>query len=70
MFDAIVLNMLCKCNGCKAGLRVMVGGVGGWGGGGVRVGFVFAPGTLRHANFIPQVVLIKHFYVMLASRQL
>jgi hypothetical protein len=55
MFDAIVLNMLCKCNGCPPG---------------PRVGFVFAPGTLRHANFIPQVVLIKHFYVMLASRQL
>jgi hypothetical protein len=31
MFDAIVLNVLRKCNGCKAGLSVMVEGVGGAG---------------------------------------
>jgi hypothetical protein len=33
MFDAIMLNVLRKCNGCEAGLRVMVGGVGGGAGG-------------------------------------
>jgi hypothetical protein len=53
MFDAILLNVLRKCNGCKAGLCVMVGGVG------VRVAFVFVLGTLRLRNFIPQIVLIK-----------
>jgi hypothetical protein len=39
MFDAIVLNVLHKCNGCKEGLSVLVEGVGsaGW--------FVLAPGT-------------------------
>jgi hypothetical protein len=31
MFDAIVLNVLRKCNGCKVGLCVMVGEVGGAG---------------------------------------
>jgi hypothetical protein len=31
MFDAILLNVLRKCNGCEAGLCVMVGGVEGAG---------------------------------------
>jgi hypothetical protein len=48
MFDAIVLNVLRKCNGCKAGLCVMVEGVGG------RVGFVLAPGT-----FATEIIFLK-----------
>jgi hypothetical protein len=36
----------------------------------VRVGFVFAPGTLRRGNFIPQVVLIKQSHVMSAGSRL
>jgi hypothetical protein len=31
IFDAILLNVLWKCNGCEAGFYVMVGGVGGGG---------------------------------------
>ena len=57
MFDAILLNVLHKYNGCEAWLYVMVGG--GEEGVGGQVGFVFAPGTLGCGTFIPQIVLIK-----------
>jgi hypothetical protein len=53
MFDAIVLNVLRKCNGCKAGLSVLVEGVGsaGW----LRP----CSRDFRHGNFIPEVVVMK-----------
>jgi hypothetical protein len=51
MFDAIVRNVLRQCNGCKAGLCVMVEGVGGWG---VRIGFILTPGT-----FAAEILFLK-----------
>jgi hypothetical protein len=62
IFDAVVLNVLCKCNGYEAGLCVMVGGgVGGWN------WLCLALGILRYGNFSPQIVLIKQSHLMLAS---
>jgi hypothetical protein len=64
MFDAIVLNVLRKCNGCKAGLSVMVEGVGsaGW--------RCPCSRDFRLGNFIPQVVFMKQFHVMSAGSRL
>jgi hypothetical protein len=64
MFDAIVLNVLRKCNGCKAGLYVLVEQVGsaGW----LRP----CSRDFRRGNFIPEVVLMKQFHVQSAGSRL
>jgi hypothetical protein len=64
MFDTIVLNVLRKCNGCKAGLSVMVEGVGseGW--------LCPCSRDFCRGNFIPQVVLMKQFHVHSAGSRL
>jgi hypothetical protein len=64
MFVAIVLNVLRKYNGCKAGLCVMVEGVGGAG------WLCPCSKVFRIGNFIPQVVLMKQFHVMSAGSRL
>jgi hypothetical protein len=64
IFDAIVLNVLRKCNGCKAGLSVLVEGVGsaGW----------LRPYSrdFHRGNFIPEVVLMKQFHVQSVGSRL